>query len=209
LLVDLGVFDEAESLLNDKRYIAYLAQGRVEEALAVVRTSLEERPEHRNTIFANAHTEARAGNYDRVRILLEPLAEEAENGKGELFLPSGIHFWDPQIAAMDLVVARLQTGDTEAGLALLAEVRTYFAFLRSEGLEHPMILFQEARMLALEERQDEALGVLRQIIAAGWRFWYLDGDPALKSLQDKREFRSIVSNRNMLVEQERAKLENS
>jgi len=52
------------------------------------------------------------------------------------------------------------------------------------------------------------LGVLRQIIAAGWRFWYLDGDPALKGLQDNREFRSIVNDRNRLVEQERAKLEN-
>lgn len=209
LLVDLGVYDEAESLLDDQRYITYLAQGRVEDALAVVRTSLEERPEHLNTIFAAAHTEARAGNYDRVRLLLEPLAEGAETGEGSLFLPSGIHHWDPQIAAMDLAVALLETGDTEAGLALLAEVKTYFAFLKSEGLEHPMLRFQEARILALEGRQDEALGALRQIIAAGWRFWYLDGDPALKSLQKKREFRSIVNDRKMLVEQEKVKLENS
>ena len=209
LLVDLGAYDEAESLLNGQRYIVYLAQERIEDALAVVRTSLEERPEHMPTIFAAAHTEARAGNYDRVRILLEPLAEEAENGEDELFLPSGIHFWDPQIAAMDLAVALLETSETAAGLALLAKVRTHFAFLRSEGLEHPMLQFQEARILALEGRQDEALVVLREIIAAGWRFWYLDGDPALKSMQKRREFRSIVNDRRMLVEQEKAKLEKS
>ena len=46
------------------------------------------------------------------------------------------------------------------------------------------------------------------LVAAGWRFWYLDGDPALKGLQENREFRSIVNDRNRLVEQERAKLEN-
>ncbi len=209
LLVDLGVYDEAESLLDDQRYIAYLAQGRVEEALAIVRTSLEERPEHLSTIFAAAHTEARAGNYDRVRLLLEPHAEGAKNGEGSLFLQSGIHFWDPQIAAMDLAVALLETSDREAGLALLSEVRTYFAFLRSEGLQHPMLSFQEARILALEGRPNEALGVLRQIIAAGWRFWYLDGDPALRNLREGREFRSIVNDLNMLIEQERAKFENS
>ena len=209
LLVDLGVYDEAESLLDDQRYIVYLAQDDVEDALAVVRISLEERPKHMRTIFAAAHTEARAGNYDRVRLLLEPLAEGAETGEGSLFQPSGIHFWDPQIAAMDLAVALLETGDTEAGLALLAKVKTHFAFLRSEKLEHPMLRFQEARILALEGRQDAALGVLREIIADGWRFWYLDGDPALKSMQKRREFRSIVNDRKMLVEQEKAKLEKS
>jgi tetratricopeptide (TPR) repeat protein len=209
LLVDLGVYDEAESLLDDQRYIAYLAQGRVEEALAIVRTSLEARPEHLSTIFAAAHTEARAGNYDRVRLLLEPIAEGAETGEGSLFLRSGIHFWDPQIAAMDLAVALLETSDREAGLALLAEVKAYFAFLRAEGLEHPMLRFQEARILALEGRQDEALEALRQIIAAGWRFWYMDGDPALENLWERKEFHSIINDRNMFIEQDRAKLENS
>ncbi len=209
LLVDLGVYEEAESLLDDQRYIAYLAQGRVEEALAIVRTSLEERPEHLSTIFAAAHAEARAGNYDRVRLLLEPLAEGAENGEGSLFLRSGIHFWDPQIAAMDLAVALLETSDREAGLTLLAEVKAYFAFLRAEGLEHPMLRFQEARILALEGRQDEALEALRQIIAAGWRFWYMDGDPALENLWERKEFHSIINDRNMFIEQDRAKLENS
>ena len=208
LLVDLGIYDEAESLLDHQRYIAYLAQGRVEEALAVVRTSVEERPEHLSTIFAAAHSEARAGNYDRVRRLLEPLADEAETGEGSLFRRSGIHFWDPQIAAMDLAVALLATGDRKAGLELLAEVRTHFAFLRSEGLEHPMLRLQEARILALEGRQDGALEALRQIIGAGWRFWYMDGDPALKNLQESREFRSIVNDRNMLVARERANLDN-
>lgn len=207
LLVDLGLYVEAESLLGNQHYISYLAQGRVDEALAVVRTLLQERPEHMSTIFAAAHTEARAGNYDRVRHLLEPMAEGAEIGEGPLFLRSGIHFWDPQIAAMDLAVALLETGDNEDGFALLAEVRSYFAFLSSEGLKHPMLRFQEARILALEGRQEDALGALREIIAGGWRFWYLDGDPALKNLQESREFHSIIDDRGRLAEQERAKLE--
>lgn len=104
-------------------------------------------------------------------------------------------------------MALLETGDREAGLALLSGVRTYFAFLKSEGLEHPLLGFQEARILALEGRSDEALGVLRQVIAAGWRFWYLDGDPALGNLQENREFRSIVNDLNMLIEQEKDKLQ--
>ncbi|MCZ6890411.1 MAG: hypothetical protein O7H39_18125, partial [Gammaproteobacteria bacterium] len=155
---------------------------------------------------AAAHSEARAGNYDRVRILLDPLANGADTGGGSLFLRSGIHFWDPQIAATDLAVALLETGENEAGLELLAEVTDYFALLESQGLEHPMLGFQEARILALQGRSDEALVILRQIIAAGWRFWYLDGDPALNSIQDTRAFRTLVNDRDMLVEQERAKL---
>lgn len=208
LLVDLGIYDEAERLLVDRRYIVYLAQGRVEEALALARSLLQQRPEDLRTIVITAHAEARAGNYDRVRLLLEPLVEGAETGEGSLFFPSGIHHWDPQIAALDLAVALMETGDTDAGIELLAQVKNYFAFLKSEGLEHPMLQYQEARILALEGKQDEALEVLRQVIGGGWRFWYLDGDPALNSLQNTREFRSIVNDRKMLIEQERAKLEN-
>ena len=197
----------SERLLDDQGYISYLARGLVDEALAIARISLEERPDHLSTIFATAHVEARAGNYDRVRMLLEPLAEGAEDGQGSLFLRSGIHFWDPQIAAMDLALALLETGDREAGLELLSEVKTYYAFLRTEGLDHSMLSFQEARILALEGKTGEALSMLRQIIASGWRFWYLDGDPALRILQDSREFQSIVNDRTMLVEQEKNKLE--
>jgi len=101
----------------------------------------------------------------------------------------------------------LETGDREAGLELLSEVKTYYAFLRTEGLDHSMLSFQEARILALEGKTGEALSMLRQIIASGWRFWYLDGDPALRILQDSREFQSIVNDRTMLVEQEKNKLE--
>lgn len=43
------------------------------------------------------------------------------------------------------------------------------------------------------------------VIEAGW---YMEGDPALINLQDNREFRPIVNDRNMLVKQDRAKLEN-
>jgi TolB-like protein/Tfp pilus assembly protein PilF len=208
LLVDLGSYEEAINLLGEQQFIAYLAQERVDEALAMVRALFEKRPEHQGTVFAAAHVEARAGNFDRVRLLLEPFAEGAENGDGPLFLRSGIHFWDPQIAAMDLVVALLQRDQTEAGLALLAQVRTYFDNLKSEGLDHPMLGFQEARILALEGKPDEALDVLRKIIAAGWRFWYLDGDPALNSLQNNREFRSIVNDLKTFVERERVEMEN-
>lgn len=206
LLVDLGVFDEAERLLGEQRYIAFLAQGRVEEALSVVRASLKERPGDLRTIVAAASTESRAGNFVQVRILLEPLVDETEPGTGSLFQPSAAHHWDPQIAALDLVVALLEIGNKEAGLALLSEVKSHFAFLKAEGLEHSMLSFQQARILALEGKQDDALRILRKIIAAGWRFWYLDGDPALKNLQDNQDFRSIISDRDMLVEQERAKL---
>ena len=208
LLVDLGLFDEAESLLGERRYIAFLAQDRVEEALSMVHASLSERPEDQHTIIAAARTELRAGNFDRVRTLLEPLVETPRSGTGPLFRPNGVHFWDPQIAALDLAVARLGTGDSEGGQALLSEVKDHFYFLKAEGLEHPMLGFQEARILALEGRQDDALEELRKVIAAGWRFWYLDRDPALNSLHANREFHSIIADRNMLVEQERAKLAN-
>jgi len=206
LLVDLAMYDEAENLLGAQRHIAYLAQGRVEEALAVIDATLQERPEHMPTIIAAARTESRAGNFNKVRSLLEPLGEESKPGEGPLFMPYGIHFWNPQIPALDLAVAFLETGERESGLSLVSEARRHFSALIDEGVDHPMLRYQEARILALEGRHEEALQVLRQVIAAGWRFWYIDGDPALKTLQGSREFRSIVEDKNRLVDRERAKL---
>ncbi len=207
LLVDLGLYDDVEELLADQRYIAYLARGRIDDALAVTRDTLTKRSGHINTIFQAAHAEAWAGNFTRVRDLLEPLSEGANSGDGQLFLRSGIHFWDPQIAAMDLVVALFETRETEAAKALLSQVKTYFDNLAAEGLDHPMLDFQRARIHALEGDTDESLNILRQILAAGWRFWYLEGDPALKNLRDSSEFQSIVSEKDMLVQQERAEVE--
>ena len=206
LLVDMGFFEEAESLLGAQVHIAYLAQNRIQEALSVVHANLNEQPGDFRSIAAAARAELRAGNFDQARLLLEPLAEGQEMGTGPLFRPSGIHFWDPQIAAIDLATALLGEGDEETGLALLSEVKKHFDKFKAEGLDYAMLNYQQARVLALEGNHEEALRVLRGVIAAGWRFWYLEGDPALESLQDNREFLSIVGDREMLVEQERAML---
>jgi len=206
LLVDMGYFEEAESLLGDWSYIAYLAENRIEDALSVVHAVLDEHPEDFRLIAATARAESRAGNFDQARRLLEPLAEGHDPGTGPLFRPSGIHFWDPQIAAVDLVVALLEEGDKLAGLELLSEVRKYFDAKKAEGLDYAMLNYQQARVLALEGHHGEALRVLRNVIAAGWRFWYLANDPAFKSMWDNLEFRSIVSDKDMLVEQERVSL---
>jgi TolB-like protein/Tfp pilus assembly protein PilF len=207
LLVDMGYFEEAESLLGEWAYIVFLAQNQIGEALSVAHAALDKHPEDFRSIAATARAESRAGNFNQARLLLEPLTEGHDPGTGPLFRPSGIHFWDPQIAAIDLVVALLEEGDREAGFKLLSEVKKYFDAKKAEGLDYAMLNYQQARILALEGNHEEALRGLRNVIAAGWRFWYLDGDPALKSLWDNREFRSIVADKDMLVEQERASLE--
>ena len=207
LMVDLGYYDDAMELLDEQQYVALMAAGRIDEALAAIRLILKERPDHSRTIFAAAKVEARAGNFQAVRELLEPLAEGAGTGKGTLFTRSGIHFWDPQIAAIDLATALLETGEMEPGLALLEQIESYYERLRTEGLDHPMLDYQQARIHSLQGNADEAIRVLRGVIAGGWRFWYLDGDPALNSLGDMREFRSIVSDRDRLVDVERILIE--
>jgi len=209
LMVDIGYYDDAMELLDNQQYVALMAAGRIDEALAAIRLILKERPNHSRTIFAAAKVEARAGNYQAARELLEPLAEGAGTGKGTLFTRSGIHFWDPQIAAIDLATALLETGETEAGHALLVQIESYYERLRTEGLDHPMLDYQKARVLSLQGNPDEAIRVLRRVIAGGWRFWHLDGDPALNNLHNMREFQSIVGDRNRLVDEERALIEAS
>lgn len=206
LMVDLGHYDEAESLLGEQRYTAYMAQGRMKEALDLVRATLQERPEDSRTIIATARTELMAGNFDRAQVLLEPLLDVTEAGAGPLFEPMSQIFWDPQVAALDLVVARLQNGHREAGLQLLADVRNHFTRLQSEGFTNSILSYQWVRVLALEGDFEEALAALRKTVAAGFRPWYLQADPALRPLWENREFQSIAGDMNRLVEIEKGKL---
>jgi len=207
LMVDLGLYDEAEKLLTEQRYSVYLAQGRIDKALEAARAMLAERPKDSRTIIATARTEMRAGNFDRAQALLEPLSEVSEPGIGPLYEPLNKLFWDPQVAGLDLAMALLQNGNREAGLELLGDVRDHFALLQADGFSTPMLTYQEARILALEGDLEGALEALRKTVAAGFRFWYMDGDPALRKLWDHREFQSIIGDRNRLVEQEKNKLQ--
>lgn len=206
LMVDMGFYDEAETLLGEQRYTAYMAQGRTDEALELVRAALAERPADSRTIIAAARAESRAGNFNRALALLEPLQGASEPGAGPLYEPLNQLFWDPQVAGLDLATALLQSGKQEAGLELLGDVRAHFEVLREDGFSNPMISYQQARILALEGDIENSLAMLRKTIAAGFRFWYLDKDPALKNLWDNREFQSIIGDRIRLVEQQRNKL---
>jgi len=207
LMVDLGLYDEAEKLLTEQRYSVYLAQGRIDKALEAARAMLAERPTDSRTIIATARTEMRAGNFDRAQALLEPLREVSEPGIGSLYEPLNKLFWDPQVAGLDLAMALLQNGNEETGLELLGDVRDHFALLQADGFSTPMLSYQEARILALEGDLEGALEVLRKTVAAGFRFWYMDGDPALRKLWDHREFQSVIGDLNRLVEQEKNKLQ--
>lgn len=206
VMVDLGLYGEAETLLGEQRYTVYMAQGHMEEALVLARSALAKRSGDSRTIIATARAELRAGNFDRALALLEPLLRTTEPGTGPLYGPFSQLFWDHQIAALDLAVALLQSGKAEAGLDLLVDVRNHFTLLQKQGFANPMLSYQEARILALEGNLENALSVLRKTIAAGLRPWYLEGDPALRNLWDSREFQSIIGDRNRLVEQERNKL---
>ena len=206
LLLSLGDYRGAEQLLDKWRHNVYLAEGRVEEAVGAVRQGLAARPDDPYTIVAAARTEAWAGNFDRARQLLEPLAEGSERGKGHLFEHFNVPFWDPAIAATDLALARAGTGDESGADELLAQAGAYFERLRAEGLDHPGITYQEVRILALGGRAGEALAALRGAIDQGWRFWYTAGDPALQTLRDEDEFKDMIAEINSLVAAEGAKL---
>lgn len=206
LMVDLGHYDEAEALLDEQRYTVYMAQGRTEEALELARATLAVRPADSRTIIDTARVEMRAGNFDRAQTLLEALHGTSEPGVGPLYEPLNLLFWDPQVAGLDLAIALLQNGNREAGLELLGNVRAHFEVMQADGFANPLISYQEARILALEGDLENSLAVLRRTIAAGFRFWYLDQDPALKNLWGNREFQSIIGDRGWLVEQERIKL---
>ena len=130
-------------------------------------------------------------------------SEGSDEGKGSLFARSGIHFWDPSIGAFYLAIARAETGNTRGADQLLGQIDNYYQHLLAVGLNQPGILYQLARIKALEGETEDALALLWRAVDGGWRFWYTGDDPAFKNLNGQPEFEAIVEEIDALVDVER------
>lgn len=207
LLVDLGRAGEARTYLTETLHEVALSEGKMAEALTVAREARAARPEDELGVIALARTQIRAGDYVPARELLEPLAPGWEDGQGALFARSHFIFWDPSIAAIDLAIARLGTGDEAGAKELLAASAAHFDHLRAEGLDHAGITWQEARILALEGQGEEAMAALERAIDQGWRSWQTSSAPALETLHGDPGFEALTERIRSLVAIESARLE--
>lgn len=206
LLLNLGEHERAEDLLSDRVHLIKLAEGSIEVAIQAAYDVLARRPNEPAVIVAAARSQAWAGNFKASRDLLEPLDKESTRPQGPLFERANLVFWDPAIPAMDLALARLRTEDARGASRLTDQIGIYFDHLRAEGLDHPGIIYQEARLHSLKGKTSEALASLRQAIKTGWRFWYTEKDPILKPLQDEPEFKPLMEEMHRLVALEREKV---
>ncbi len=202
LYLDLRQPEDAEPLLQGLAHLVHLASGMPDEAVAAADRQYRGNPSLISAV-ALAKTEARAGNYERARALLEPFADGADRGEGMLFQRSGIYFWDPQIAALELSLARLRTGDTAGGNRLLDEVREYYAFLEGEGFDHPLIDYQKARLMALRGEADQALLLLRRAVDNGWRSWKTRDEPAFATIRSLPAFDLLLNDMDTEVTRQR------
>jgi len=202
LYLDLQLPEEAEPLLQGLAHLVHLASGMPDEAVAAAERQYRNNPSLISAV-ALAKTEARAGNYERSLALLEPFADGADQGEGMLFQRSGIYFWDPQIAALELSLARLRTGDAAGGNRLLDEVREHYAFLESEGFDHPLIDYQKARLMALRGEADQALLLLRRAVDNGWRSWKTRDEPAFAMIRSLPAFDQLLDDMDTEVTRQR------
>jgi hypothetical protein len=113
--------------------------------------------------------------------------------------------------AIDMVPALQKLGRTDEALALLAGSEKVMARLPllSAGFGSDGRAPNEARVLALRGRNQEALTALRAAERAGWRSgWRFsrDADPAFDSIRDEPEFKAIFADIERDMARQRAEL---
>ncbi|MEN3975924.1 tetratricopeptide repeat protein [Emcibacter sp. SYSU 3D8] len=186
--LDLGAASEAAQWL-DARDMVLLAQGRPADALAEARKRFAADPADQARVFALADAEAAAGHSKAAAALLSPFEALSNDGTGPLYGRSPL-----AMPALTLAGARLALGDTAGARPLLEGARTWLARQRAMGFEHPKLVYLEARIDALDGKQDDAMDALRRAVSQRFAGVSVVGwDPALASLRARPDYVSLVA----------------
>ena len=203
VLLHLHEYREAERYLKDRLDLVFLAEGRLNDAVAAARARLALRPDDAVTIQAAARAELWAGNHGAARRLLEAAHAGPERIAESILtaIPN-----EATTGFVNLAIARAATGDAPGALEILAEVRSELEARREAGFNEWGSTYLEARLLALWGQGADALAALRAAVGEGGPFWFVASDPAFESLRGDPGFEEIVADINSRAEAERAKL---
>ncbi|MFN2330229.1 MAG: hypothetical protein ABR612_15075, partial [Chromatocurvus sp.] len=95
--------------------------------------------------------------------------------------------------AIEMAWAHRKAGNEAAYAELLSKCRQLLSNQRSSAIEYFELDYLAARIRALEGNADESIEALYTAIDKGWREWWTESDPLLRSLHGRAEYQSLMT----------------
>jgi TolB-like protein len=201
ILLAIGEPERAVELTGATFSMALIAQGQIDEAVALAQQEAAAAPNDRNTAQALLRVLGLAGQH-------EVLLTYFENRWGSLdafhqFFRHG----DNSAEIIPVAVAQQALGRDEALEQTLTAWSGWLDHLEDEGFGLPYYYFIAASHAALSGHRDEAFSQLRAAIDRGYLIAELPNEPQFHSLQDDPEFQALLELNRQRINAERAELD--
>ncbi|MGH8035870.1 MAG: hypothetical protein ACREO9_11635, partial [Lysobacterales bacterium] len=195
VLLRMGLGAEGLALDPSQKVDAPLLLGQWDEAVELARTNLALNPDQPVAIGKLMNALMWAGDAEAAFSLAQQLW--ARLGKN----PFEVADWVDTMAW----VARQSEHPQEAAQYREAQVKVVQA-LKEAGYTDNYILMKEARLAALDGRDDDAIAAFSRAIDRGARWTYLGNYPEFAAMQDNPGFQAQVSRVRDLMDQERGEI---
>lgn len=169
-----------------------LAQGKFDEADALLKSWEAREPEHENIFILGGLYRAMMNQNDAAIAMLEhALSLQTRPDDDFLYMESFVR-WG-YLPALHLSRLYALSGQPEKSKSLLRACDQYFKRLSDDGRENPGIVYARASFEALRGDRRAAMSTLQTAVDEGWsKLWFLEQDPLFSDLRTDVGFESIV-----------------
>jgi tetratricopeptide (TPR) repeat protein len=180
----IGAYDEARRVSDALVPRVNLAEGRTDEALAVLTKKRQADPENQELLLALADAYYYARRFDEAHASYEALARLVVPGRPlNPLLVSTLH----------LAALRRSAGDENGAAEAIRIVQTDLRALQDSGFQAPVFEAVSAMLATYDGDKDATFGLLRSAVDAGLRDPLFFSDPFFDTIRDDRRFVDIES----------------
>ena len=195
----VGEFDEARRGVEGLIHWVDLFEGRTDEAIKALQTSLHLEPDNKQVIRDAAYFLYMAGRIDEALPLFERVLDSVPEGRPIASLR-------PRADTMRLALARRKAGDEEGAQAAAKIVRQDHAARQAAGRKNWLQDVAQAMIAAFDNNPEGVIAALKSAVQRGFVDSLVLDDPIFEELQDDPRFIALQNESDTILAAEHDKV---